>query len=45
LQDKFLERQAMNQIRMWLQPLPDNTLPNIKLREGLLRVLLKVITP
>eukprot|EP00029_Vermamoeba_vermiformis_P005655 TRINITY_DN2022_c0_g1_i2.p1 TRINITY_DN2022_c0_g1~~TRINITY_DN2022_c0_g1_i2.p1 ORF type:complete len:361 (+),score=147.57 TRINITY_DN2022_c0_g1_i2:363-1445(+) len=41
LHDKFLEKGACEQIRAWLQPLPDNTLPNLKIREGLLRVLLK----
>lgn len=42
LHDKLLEKGACEQIRAWLQPLPDNTLPNLKIREGLLRVLLKV---
>jgi transcription factor SPN1 len=41
LHDKFLEKGVCEHIQTWLTPLPDNTLPNLKIREGLLRVLLK----
>lgn len=44
MHDKFLEKGVCEHIQTWLTPLPDNTLPNLKIREGLLRVLLKVRT-
>lgn len=41
LQITFVENDILGTIKKWLEPLPDKSLPNIKIRENLLRVLLK----
>lgn len=40
LQDIFLQTDILSSIRKWLEPLPDGSLVNMKIRENLLRILL-----
>jgi hypothetical protein len=44
LQECLLENDVLNVMRQWLEPLPDGSLPNIKIRQGFLKILTKVRT-
>ncbi|KAF5141387.1 transcription factor iws1 [Vairimorpha ceranae] len=39
LQERLLSENILDVVRKWLEPLPDNSLPNIKIKRGLLEVL------
>ncbi|CAF3622863.1 unnamed protein product [Rotaria sp. Silwood1] len=39
LTDTFLENGILNVLKDWLSPLPDKSLPNIKIRESLIKIL------
>ncbi|KAM0673783.1 Transcription factor iws1 [Gurleya vavrai] len=39
LGDALLEKGILDVIKQWLEPLPDNTLPNVKIKKGMLDVL------
>lgn len=39
LREKLIQHGALSVIRKWLEPLPDKTIPNIKIREGMLKIL------
>lgn len=39
LRDKLIRHGVLSVIRKWLEPLPDKTIPNIKIREGMLKIL------
>jgi len=41
LRKMFLDCEVLSAIKLWLDPLPDGSLTNVKIREGLLRALLK----
>ncbi|KAL6120279.1 hypothetical protein NUSPORA_03013 [Nucleospora cyclopteri] len=38
-QEKCIEKGALKEIKHWLEPLPDNSLPNIKIRKTFLELL------
>eukprot|EP01125_Pyxidicula_operculata_P006237 TRINITY_DN2168_c0_g1_i2.p1 TRINITY_DN2168_c0_g1~~TRINITY_DN2168_c0_g1_i2.p1 ORF type:complete len:313 (+),score=120.93 TRINITY_DN2168_c0_g1_i2:679-1617(+) len=40
----YFEGGFLKCLKQWLQPLPDGTLPNLKIREGILKNLIKVTT-
>jgi len=42
LQSYFLDHDVLHTIRCWLEPLPDGSLPNINIRQGLLASLLRM---
>lgn len=42
LTDYFLENGLLSVFKEWLTPLPDNSLPNIKIRDSLIRLLQQV---
>ncbi|KAK6089986.1 hypothetical protein P3W45_001032 [Vairimorpha bombi] len=39
LQENLLHENILEVVRKWLEPLPDKSLPNIKIKKGLLEVL------
>ncbi|KAG5860465.1 hypothetical protein KMI_01g01000 [Encephalitozoon hellem] len=39
LQESLLDEGILNEVRGWLEPLPDKSMPNIKVKKGLLDVL------
>lgn len=39
LQERLLNENILEVVRKWLEPLPDKSLPNIKIKKGLLDVL------
>lgn len=39
LREKLIQHGVLSVIRKWLEPLPDKTIPNIKIREGMLKIL------
>lgn len=39
---KFLEMDGLKSIKRWLDPMPDGSLPNIRIREQLLAILAKM---
>eukprot|EP01114_Cavostelium_apophysatum_P015510 TRINITY_DN4233_c0_g1_i4.p1 TRINITY_DN4233_c0_g1~~TRINITY_DN4233_c0_g1_i4.p1 ORF type:complete len:350 (+),score=136.21 TRINITY_DN4233_c0_g1_i4:1-1050(+) len=41
LQQLFIENHILGTVRKWLEPLPDRSLPNMKIREGLLQAMQK----
>jgi transcription factor SPN1 len=41
LQESLLDNKVLNVMRQWLEPLPDGALPNVKIREGFLKILTK----
>lgn len=42
LQDEFLDGGVLGVLKLWLEPMEDGSLPNIKVRAGILAVLLKL---
>lgn len=37
--EKYIQHGVLSVIRKWLEPLPDRTIPNIKIRTGMLKIL------
>lgn len=42
LQQEFLDHGVLTLLKNWLEPLPDGSLPNINIREAILKILTDV---
>ena len=43
MQQEFLDRGVLSVLKIWLEPLPDGSLPNMTIRSALLKLLTEVI--
>lgn len=44
LKESFIDSGVMSAIKEWISPLPDKSLPALRIREELLRILMEVCT-
>jgi transcription factor SPN1 len=43
LHEQFLENQILEAVKLWLEPLPDGSLPSLDIQTEMLEILAKVI--